>query len=57
MNAKAEELGCGNTHFVNPNGLFDENHYTTAWDLAQIAREAMRHPMFRTIDVYKRQVH
>ena len=49
MNAKAEELGCGNTHFVNPNGLFDENHYTTAWDLAQIAREAMRHPMFRTI--------
>ena len=32
MNAKAEELGCGNTHFVNPNGLFDENHYTTAWD-------------------------
>ncbi|MFR7985841.1 MAG: D-alanyl-D-alanine carboxypeptidase family protein [Clostridia bacterium] len=49
MNAKAEELGCGNTHFVNPNGLFDENHYTTAWDLAQIAREAMRYPMFRTI--------
>ena len=49
MNAKAEELDCGNTHFVNPNGLFDENHYTTAWDLAQIAREAMRHPMFCTI--------
>lgn len=49
MNQKAEELGCQNTHFVNPNGLFDENHYTTAWDLAQIAREAMKHPMFRTI--------
>ena len=49
MNAKAEALGCRNTHFVNPNGLFDENHYTTARELAQIAREAMGHPMFRTI--------
>ena len=38
MNDKAAELGCTNTHFVNPHGLFDENHYTTARDLATIAK-------------------
>lgn len=38
MNARAAELGCTNTHFVNPHGLFDENHYTTAHDLALIAK-------------------
>lgn len=38
MNEKAEELGCTNSHFVNCNGLFDEDHYTTAHDLALIAR-------------------
>ena len=49
MNARARELGCENTHFVNPNGLPDENHYTTARDLARIASAAMRLPAFRTI--------
>lgn len=39
MNAKAKELGCRNTHFNNTNGLPDENHYTSAYDLALIARE------------------
>lgn len=39
MNAKAEELGCQNTHFNNANGLPDENHYTSAYDMALIARE------------------
>ncbi len=34
MNERASELGCLNSHFVNPNGLPDENHYTTAYDLA-----------------------
>ena len=38
MNARAKELGCLNTNFVNPNGLPDENHYTTAYDLAMIGK-------------------
>ncbi len=38
MNAKAAELGCKNTHFVNANGLYDDDHYTSAYDLAIIAR-------------------
>lgn len=38
MNEKAKELGCKNSNFINPNGLPDENHYTTAYDLASIAR-------------------
>lgn len=49
MNEKAEELGCTSTHFTNPNGLFDEEHYTTARDLAQIGREAMKREDFREI--------
>jgi D-alanyl-D-alanine carboxypeptidase len=39
MNEKAKELGCKNTHFTNPSGLPDEDHYTTAYDLAVIAKE------------------
>lgn len=38
MNEKAEELGCKNSHFKNTNGLFDEDHYTTAYDLATIGK-------------------
>lgn len=38
MNERAAELGCVDSHFVNPNGLPDENHYTSAHDLAMIAR-------------------
>ena len=38
MNEKAKELGCTDTHFVNPHGLFDEQHYTSAYDLALIAK-------------------
>ncbi len=38
MNRRAAELGCSNTHFVNAHGLYDEEHYTTAYDLALIAR-------------------
>lgn len=49
MNEKAKELGCRNTHFVNPNGLFDEDHYTTARDMAVISMEAMKDPAFRKI--------
>lgn len=39
MNEKAKELGCKNTHFTNCNGLYDDNHYTTAYDLALIGCE------------------
>lgn len=49
MNAKAEELGCTNTHFVNPNGLHDDNHYSTARDLANIAVYCMQNDVFRRI--------
>lgn len=49
MNQRAQELGCEGTHFVNPNGLHDPNHYTTAWDIYLIAREAMKHELFTTI--------
>ncbi|MDF2616973.1 MAG: Serine-type D-Ala-D-Ala carboxypeptidase [Sedimentibacter sp.] len=42
MNEKAKELGAYNTHFVNPHGLHDENHYTTAADLALITKYAMQ---------------
>ena len=42
MNAKAKELGCLNTHFVNPNGVHDDNHYSTAYDMALIGRYAMK---------------
>lgn len=49
MNDRADQLGCINTNFVNPHGLFDENHYTTARDMAIIAREAMKNKTFRKI--------
>ena len=49
MNARAEKLGCKNTHFVNANGLHDPEHYTTARDLANIAREAFKNETFRKI--------
>ena len=49
MNEKAEELGCSGTHFTNPSGLYEENHYTTAADLARIAGEAMKRDDFRKI--------
>lgn len=49
MNKKAEELGCKNTHFANANGLFLKNHYTTAYDMALISKEAMKNSTFRKI--------
>jgi len=49
MNEKAEALGCSGTHFTNPSGLYEENHYTTAADLARIACEAMKRDDFRKI--------
>ncbi len=49
MNAKAKELGMNSTHFVNPHGLHDENHYTTARDMVKLARYAMQNETFREI--------
>lgn len=49
MNRRAEELGCRNTHFVNPNGLHDPDHYTCAYDIALMFREAMNYDLFNTI--------
>ncbi len=49
MNKKASELGCFNTNFTNPHGLSDENHYTTAHDLAKITAYAMKNEAFSEI--------
>ncbi|MDR0930268.1 MAG: D-alanyl-D-alanine carboxypeptidase [Clostridiales bacterium] len=46
MNKKCYELGLSNTHFVNPHGLSDDEHYTTAYDLAQITRQALKNNTF-----------
>lgn len=49
MNAKAKELGCENTHFVNPHGLHDEDHYSTAYDLYKITSYALTLPLFSEV--------
>ena len=49
MNARAAELGCEGTHYVNAHGYHDAEHYTTAQDLAIISRLAMTNPEFRQI--------
>jgi D-alanyl-D-alanine carboxypeptidase (penicillin-binding protein 5/6) len=49
MNKKAEEVGAVNTNFMNPHGLPNDNHYTTAYDLALITREALKHEEFKDI--------
>lgn len=46
MNERAAELGCTDTHFVNPCGLHDDDHYSTCADLALIFEEALKHPEF-----------
>lgn len=49
MNDKVAELGLKNTHFMNPNGLHHDNHYTSAYDMACIAREAWKNTTFQKI--------
>ncbi len=49
MNNKAKEIGAKNSNFANPHGLPDENHYTTAYDLALITREALKNDTFAKI--------
>lgn len=49
MNERAAALGCTNTHFINANGLPNEDHYTSAYDLALIARECYKNEAFANI--------
>ena len=49
MNEKARELGLSSTHFTNPHGLHDDNHYTTAYDLALITSAALKNEIFLEI--------
>lgn len=56
MNDRAKELGCLDSHFANTNGLHDENHYTSAYDLALIAREFFKNELLAKI-AGMRQLH
>ena len=49
MTERAKELGCKNTNFLNANGLHNENHYTTAHDMALIAKELLKHEEYRSM--------
>jgi D-alanyl-D-alanine carboxypeptidase len=51
MNDRAKQLGATNTNFVNPHGLYDSNHKTSAKDLALIMKELIKHPDYRTIAI------
>ena len=50
MNETAIALGCVDSHFTNPSGLFDENHYTSAYDMALIGAEAMKNQDFLEVE-------
>lgn len=54
MNERAALLGCTDTHFNNPHGLTDEQHYTSAYDMALISSEAIKNDLFRQITGTKR---
>lgn len=49
MNKKAEEIGCKNSNFVNSNGIQEQDHYSTAYDMALIAKYCMKNDKFRQI--------
>jgi serine-type D-Ala-D-Ala carboxypeptidase (penicillin-binding protein 5/6) len=49
MNEKAEEIGLHDTHFRSPSGLIDQDNYSSAWDLAALARYALWNPRFRAV--------
>ena len=49
MNEEAKKIGCNNTNFINSNGLPDENHYSTAYDMALIAKESLKSDILREI--------
>ena len=49
LNAYVQRVGATDTHFMNPHGVHHPKHYTTAWDMALLGREAFKHPEFRSI--------
>lgn len=49
MNERAAELGCDDTHFANPSGLHNDRHYSSAWDIYLITREALEYDVFSEI--------
>lgn len=49
MNKKAEDIGCRESHFANPHGYHNDNHYTTAYDMSLIAKEAMQYEIIRNV--------
>lgn len=49
MNTKAKELGCEDTHFVNPNGVHNEDHYSSAYDLALMGQYAMKNEIYQKL--------
>ena len=49
LNERAKQAGAKNSHFVNGNGLHNDNHYVTAYDMAMIMRAALKYPLFREI--------
>lgn len=49
MNRRVGELGCQGTHFTNPHGIHNDNHYSTAYDISLYMRAALEHDLFRTI--------
>ncbi len=52
MNDKASEIGATGSHFVNPHGLHDDNHYVTAYDMYIILKEAEKYDIIKEIDTY-----
>ena len=56
MNKKAEKIGLKDTHFSNPHGLDNEHHYSTAYDMAMLARYAMKNEKFREIVSSKKKI-
>ncbi len=56
MNKKASDLGLENTHFMNPHGLYEDGHYTSAYDLAVIMNSAMHNEIFAKIVSTKKYV-
>ena len=57
MNEKAKEIGCTDSHFTNPSGLNNEEHYTSAMDMAKIMQYAIRNPIFLQIDATQAYTH
>ncbi|MBO4547662.1 MAG: D-alanyl-D-alanine carboxypeptidase, partial [Abditibacteriota bacterium] len=56
MNKKALELGMMDTHFVNPHGLYDKNHYSSAYDMCLLGKEALKYPIITEMAMKRKYV-